>query len=231
MAVHDDAIAAYLGAIHRGTLYGDSRGAYHGSLAGASWVASGVIGRPVVSVSVPSSQYAYANFGSNLSLSEFSLSCWFRFDSAPSLATILFCGSPSMAWSSGSAWIHADVSSGVISALSFRSASQQTRKTGLNLPASQWHHVGAARFASGATQLYVNGALDASGTMASVPDISGALVARGGNNPLYSSSGEFADVSLWGRVLSASEFATLANPRYRPLGTGRSGFPLSRLVN
>src|SRR5690606_39106624 len=78
--------------------------------------------------------------------------------------------------------------------------------------------------------LYLNGNNVVDVAAPNTPVFTNLLISRGGSLSSLSKRVDTADPSLWGRVLSASEFSKLANPRYRPLNTGNRGFPLSRLV-
>lgn len=221
MAIHDDAIVAYLGDLPYKTQWLDHQSnARHGSLVGgAAWQTdAATIKRPYVSCLTRNTHYAEAIYSPAVALSEFSVACWFRLASAENgLQTIMFGGPHSVPWSLGNWWLHANVNitQGHIASISFRSSSEQTIRTE-QLPLNTWIAAGASRASGGATKLYINGAHLASGTMSTVPNMGGLLVA-GNNNAVYAAAADIADASVWARILTAAEFATLANPSYRPL--------------
>lgn len=84
---------------------------------------------------------------------------------------------------------------------------------GVNIQDGSWHHILATTNNGGATQVYVDGALEASsGGPATIQDVSPGNEMWIGNNPGAAGrmwDGRIDDVAMWDRVLSAAEVAAI----------------------
>ena len=98
---------------------------------------------------------------------------------------------------------------------------------GVNIQDGTWHHIVATTTNGGGTQVYVDGALEATGGgPATIQDVSPGNELWIGNNAGSGTrmwDGRIDDVAMWGRVLSAAEVSDIYN-------TGIGGDALSTLM-
>lgn len=237
MSVHDDAIAAYLGAIRFGANYLDSKSNHHGTLEGApTWEDSAELGRRYLRINTPHNDYANVVFADNPAPQSFTVHLWARVHwlAGGNVNGAILVTTPPTAppHSSGGLFLVAGVMTESSFQLGVRLGSGTYLYNTATSPYNTWMSVGAYyNHATSRVGLYLNGVNVLDQPALSAPVFTNLLVARGGNNSTTTKRVDTADVSLWNRILTPAEFATLAKPSYTPLGTGRRGFPLSRLVN
>ena len=94
-----------------------------------------------------------------------------------------------------------------------RNGQNTTVTSTVPLPLNKWTHV-AARYDGKQMRIFINGTLDAAttpATAANTPRATTAPVLIGGDSSTHRFSGTLDDVSIYGRALSDSEIADLAN--------------------